>query len=276
MSNNKNLKRFLPAVVRNYLNAVQSRLDRLELLDATVKEIQITVSNLETAIDTLIETPRHTPEAGAGFNWQSGRKRIFTELLEACQFQVIVETGTWIGNTTGYMAEVSQLPILSTEVDRRFHSLARMRLADVQNASLFNRDSREFIGELSTRSDLADARIFFYLDAHWYSDLPLREEIDIIARHWKDAMIMVDDFQVPGDEGYGYDDYGDGKALTLDYLRPSIALNDLVPFFPSTPSAEETGLKRGCVVLVKRGPLDETLGRLPSLERYHDSSAALR
>ena len=29
---------------------------------------------------------------------------------------------------------------------------------------------------------------------------------------------MIDDFQVPDDSGYGYDDYGSGATLSRDYL----------------------------------------------------------
>lgn len=59
---------------------------------------------------------------------------------------------------------------------------------------------------------------------------------------------MIDDFQVPGDEGYSYDDYGPGKRLCLDYLQP-LSQFKLTAFFPTLPSREETGGKRGCVVL---------------------------
>ena len=32
---------------------------------------------------------------------------------------------------------------------------------------------------------------------------------------------MIDDFQVPDDPGYAYDDYGPGKALTPDLVDPA-------------------------------------------------------
>jgi hypothetical protein len=46
------------------------------------------------------------------------------------------------------------------------------------------------------------------------------------------TVAMIDDFRVPGDEGYAYDDYGPGKALTADYLptyRLSQRLVDPLP-----------------------------------------------
>jgi hypothetical protein len=55
--------------------------------------------------------------------------------------------------------------------------------------------------------------VFFHLDAHWEGDLPLQEEIEIILGRFPNFLIMIDDFRVPGDSGYGFDDYGRGKML---------------------------------------------------------------
>jgi hypothetical protein len=77
-------------------------------------------------------------------------------------------------------------------------------------------------------------------------DLPLGEEIAIIIQSWKNAVIMIDDFQVPGDPGYGFDDHGPGKELIRSYLprMPGWRI-----YFPAASSAEETGSRRGCAVL---------------------------
>jgi hypothetical protein len=88
---------------------------------------------------------------------------------------------------------------------------------------------------------------FIYLDAHWEEDLPLREELEIIREAWDRAIVMIDDFAVPGDPGYGYDDYGSGKALEQDYLPPMPGWSLC---YPAVPSAEETGERRGCSVLL--------------------------
>ena len=61
-------------------------------------------------------------------------------------------------------------------------------------------------------------------------------------------VIVVDDFEVPGDAGYRYDDYGGGKRLCLEYIS-AFADPDVEAFFPSTRSPQETGRRRGCCVL---------------------------
>jgi hypothetical protein len=74
---------------------------------------------------------------------------------------------------------------------------------------------------------------------------------------------MIDDFEVWDDAGYVFDDYGPGRKLSLHYLAP---LDRFRPrcFFPIS-SAQETGLRRGCVVLTCDPTLAELLASIPQL-----------
>ena len=92
------------------------------------------------------------------------------------------------------------------------------------------------------------SRALFYLDAHWRNDLPLVEELNIILQSEIDAVVMIDDFKVPFDAGYGYDDYGLGKSLRLEILAYLASMNVRI-FFPRLAAAEETGAVRGVCVL---------------------------
>jgi hypothetical protein len=91
--------------------------------------------------------------------------------------------------------------------------------------------------------------VFFYLDAHRGPNLPLAQELDIIFARCPAAIVMIDDFQVPGDTGYGHGVRG--KALTLDYIAPAVQAYGLAAFYPATPAVEESGWRRGCVILVR-------------------------
>jgi hypothetical protein len=116
------------------------------------------------------------------------------------------------------MAQVFSGPILTCEINLRWFTEAQARLARYANVEMKHADSRDFLLEVS-RIVGSDQRMLFYLDAHWLDDLPLLDEMELIFSAWHDAVVIIDDFQVPDDSGYGFDDYGPGKALTLDLLR---------------------------------------------------------
>jgi hypothetical protein len=139
-----------------------------------------------------------------------------------------------------------------------------MRLADVPRLTLEHKDSRSFLRDLRAVVP-ATSRCLFYLDAHWHSDLPLAEELRIIRDAWREYVIVVDDFQVPGDPGYHFDSYGRGKSLSITDFGAEFERCGLEWFFPARSSAEETGFKRGCVVLAPRGGTAEKIRTLAAL-----------
>ncbi len=189
------------------------------------------------------------PSTGFGgpLNGSPARLAAFEELKRRCSFDAIVETGTYLGESTIYFGAAG-CPVYSSEVNPRYMGYARMRLRSRPNVHISLGDSRKFLRRLIEDPNVPKDKVFFYLDAHWQDDLPLREEVDLIFRNWKRAVVMVDDFRVPDDLGYKFDDYGEGKSLSLEYLD-LIAHLGFTSFFPALPSSEEPGYKRGWVVL---------------------------
>ena len=106
-------------------------------------------------------------------------------------------------------------------------------------------DARQFLSALPLPHD---TRTFFYLDAHWNKDLPLADETEFIIKTYRSFVIMIDDFQVPGDPGYCFDDYGPGKSLSLRDF-PFEGDSRITAYFPSRHSSRESGIRRGCIVL---------------------------
>jgi hypothetical protein len=154
-------------------------------------------------VDALLVDREYQARDDVGLNGQLRRKEMFVELVEALRPDAIVETGTWTGNSAGYMAETTGLPVYSCEIEPRFHAVASMRLANVPGIHLSLSDSRAYLRELSD-GPLAGKVVLFYLDAHWGQETPLVEEVDWIASHWDRWAAVIDDFQVPDDEGYGF------------------------------------------------------------------------
>ncbi|MBI5905412.1 MAG: hypothetical protein HZB86_07650 [Deltaproteobacteria bacterium] len=231
------------------------------------------LNDLETAVRVLTETPAYEPGDGVGLNGSMNRKRIFGELLRKYDFSFVIETGTYLGDTAGYFAEASNLPVCSSEINPMLHSLARMRLKGRTGIRLVRSDSRKFLEDMGADRDVAEKECFFYLDAHWGKDCPLAEEISIIASRWRNFVVMVDDFQVPGDPGYAYDRCGMFRWMNLSLIRKSVREHDLGAYFPSTPAREESALgkPKGFVVLARNGEYGDRL-KTVSLLREHRSA----
>ena len=199
---------------------------------------------------------------GGPFNGQEGRQEIFLELLKLFRFRAIVETGAYRGTTTEFLATASSLPVYSVEIQPRYFSYANLRLRRLRHVDLRLGDSRAFLKELS-RDAMVKSGVFFYLDAHWGHEHPLREEVTMIMQHWRESIIMIDDFQVPDDDGYGCDVLDCGTKLSLECLKP-VSQFGLVAF-PAAPSAGESGARRGCVILATADAAAETLAKATSL-----------
>lgn len=201
-------------------------------------------------------------------NGQGGRCRLVAELILKGNPVSIVETGTYMGTTTEWLSGF-QLPVLSCEVSRRNFGFSQRRLFETKNVSLILGDSRSALREILAGPLLTSHNdtILFYLDAHWGDDLPLAEELDIIFSLCPKAIVMVDDFQVPDDQGYGYDDYGPGKALTVEYVRGAMERHELEICYPSIRSEDETGARRGCSVFAKKPFAKVLLGQVTLMRR---------
>ncbi len=202
------------------------------------------------ALDWL-EPSKHTSWGGP-MNGQRGRQEIVRTLFGSQVVGQVIETGTYRGTTTMFFFHMFGGPVLTVEANPRFYCFARKRLSSLDTVRLSFGDSRNFLDRLSSDPVVTSVPTFFYLDAHWSSDCPLAEEVRLIGNRWADPIIMIDDFAVPGDPGYGYDSYGGGVQLNLDYL-PGRDLLGFRGLFPNLRSADETGARRGCVVLARSG-----------------------
>lgn len=187
---------------------------------------------------------------GGPLNGQQQRQRMVSELIEQLDISAIVETGTFRGTTTEFFADLCPGPVFTIEADKRLYGYSRARLFGRRNIVSLLDDSRSGLRGMVGNKRLKGKRVLFYLDAHWGSDLPLAEEIDLVFSNWNEAVVIVDDFKVPHDSGYGFDDYGMGKALTLDFISELIHKYKLTTLFPTAPSTRETGMRQGCIVLV--------------------------
>jgi len=232
-----------------------------KILDHYFRDVINKINDLEESVSVLVNSPLYVPDPEFEFNGVQGRKQIFADLLSEGGVKTIIETGTYLENTSGYMATTSGLQVLTCEKNRKLYSLAKMRLKNIHLVKLFNMDSRTLLRDLSKDKSVTESECFFYLDAHWDKELPLKEEIQIIASCWDKFIIMIDDFKVPDDDGYVHDSYGTLEYINMPALKSKYNLSC---YFPTMQSTEEPTPSTGCVVLAK----DDNYGR-----RLHNSKS---
>lgn len=97
----------------------------------------------------------------------------------------------------------------------------------------------------------------------------MKEEIAAIAGLARDFVILIDDFEVPGDPGCVLDDYGPVGACTLDFIAPAPGA-DVAVHHPSTASENETGRRTSCVVPARGGQSTGFPDGLDLLSRHAD------
>lgn len=199
-------------------------------------------------------------------NGQKIRTEIFLRILSARRWGRIIETGSFLGATTNFFSKTG-LPVITIETNPEYHAYTQLRFLFQKKVTVLSGDSRKVLAALAIEKRLTEEPCFFYLDAHWGAELPLLEEIRTIFRNFSSPVVMIDDFYVPGTR-YGYDDYGKGRVLDLEHLRPVIREFHLAAYFPKAPAELETGAKRGTVFLfppewgpVLPGALGELLQR---------------
>jgi hypothetical protein len=201
------------------------------------------------------------------FNGQKTRLRVFQAINKCVCFDHYVETGTFLGMTTHFLARTAQrhgADVYSCEINERFFSIASRTVGDLGNVHLRRGDSVEFLQSLSP--GLSDATNFVYLDAHWYDYLPLRDELLILGQ-WRNTVVMIDDFKVPSDERFGWDKYDDEREICLQHIAGSFG--DRPVYFPGYPAQDEGDVPpRGYCVIATSPTLQRVLDDIPLLRAY--------
>ena len=231
-----------------------------------VRAVEKLTSVLPPGLASRIDLLRPDLAKGFGpFNGQERRQAILGSLFDSYQFDLVIEAGTYRGTTTEYLRNLTSAPIITIEVSGRYYEYSIRRLSGRSGIEVVHGNSPAVIRHIANRPKHdRRAKVFAYLDAHWDVNLPLRWEILELLSGWDSICIVVDDFRVPGDLGYGYDDYGPGLALDVTLLA-GLPLTGVALFFPQVPSVDETGHRRGWAVLGRGPDLVDQLSRTVGL-----------
>lgn len=208
-------------------------------------------------------------------NGQNVRKSIVQSIFREFDIGHVVETGTFRGETTAYFAGLGA-HVLTIEISRKLHYFSRARFLGNRSVRLVLGNSAAELGDAIEKNGDPQRTLFAYLDAHWYEHLPLAEELEIVLSRLSNVIVMIDDFEVPGDGGYRFDDYGPGKRICLEYLASVRRDHRFSVFFPAAPSSQETGRQRGCCVLTPDDALAARLAGLPGLRPWPPREAVAK
>jgi predicted O-methyltransferase YrrM len=189
-------------------------------------------------------------------NGQLSKMEMFTELVAAKPMRVAVETGTFRGWTTRYLAGRFR-HVVTFENDIANIEQARAHCAVHPNISFVHGDSARIERAWADIPIPTEEIDFAYLDAHWGEHCPLNEELDFLLGKAPNAIIFIDDFKVEDDGGYGYDSYP-SMTLDLEHIRGVLEAHDAVCFSPVRRGVNDTCIyyrdidPRGTVVVVPR------------------------
>lgn len=130
-----------------------------------------------------------------------------------------VETGTYLGDSSLSVHRLNRrLPIFTCEINKWFFALARWRLAKIPMIKMFNASSTDFLTRLFDSRQTGVCPLFF-LDAHWYDEWPLLQELQLISSHQSRGLIIIDDFLVSGQPQFKYDIGGGGGKIFSGRVR---------------------------------------------------------
>lgn len=195
-------------------------------------------------------------------NGQHYRRKIISELLSKINFNSIIETGTEYGFSTAYFSTFDK-KVFSIEKSKPLFYLAKKKLENFKNIHLILNDSKNIKNILDKNKIDKDSQVFFYLDAHSENDYPLLEELEFITTNYKNNLILIDDFQVPNDDGYGFDSFN-GKKLNLKLIGNSLIGKNFI-YFPNISSIIETGRLRGYVLITNNEDIKRELDAIKEL-----------
>ena len=147
-----------------------------------------------------------------GFHGNKLLQNIVKQIIEKKKVSSFIETGTYDGRTTSFIAEhFDKLQIYSCDIDEKIYNFAKKALSKYKNVKLFLESSEKFIEKLlkkDSENSIGSLPMFF-LDAHWYDYWPLKDEMKLITSLEK-FIVLVDDFEVPGKPEFGNDNGGGG------------------------------------------------------------------
>ncbi len=166
------------------------------------------------------------------------------KLVDKFGIDYIIETGTFLGGTTKRLAELSD--VMTIEVVNDNYIKAKQNFESVKNILALWGDSVEVLK--SNLQCFSNRSILFFLDSHWFENLPLLDELKEISNAGVKPVIAIHDWKVPNRPDLGYDSYK-GQDFTFDWIKESIEKIYGVDGYSYHYNDQAEGAKRGVIYL---------------------------
>jgi cephalosporin hydroxylase len=178
------------------------------------------------------------------FNGQLARANKISQIIAELRPFAILETGTYHGTTTQFLASISECKVYTIEFDQHTASIAVemfVRTGSSEQIEVHLGDSARVTPEIVSGLNSFDKPFLAYLDAHWGNELPLSAELKSLSKWRGPCVIVIDDFYVPSFPNYGFDVYGD------THIGPEIIPKNypFTLYVPNESHLRETGARRG-------------------------------
>jgi hypothetical protein len=171
------------------------------------------------------------------------KQQVLAEFAERFHLQVMVETGTNLGNMINAQKDRFR-EIYSIELDKWLAARAKRKFANRPNIHLYQGDSGEVLPQIVP---LIQEPALFWIDAHWGDiDAPVKKELECIYRHpVREHVLLIDDARY-------FDGHGD--YYSVDELREHAAReypgsvvevkDDIIRIYKA--GGTESPMKRSC------------------------------
>ena len=148
---------------------------------------------------------------------------VVKELVTKHGINLIVETGTYKGDTTLELSELAN-QVHTFEINPAYQAQARSLCREKTNIHFHTGSSGKLLFDFQI---WRYEKPLIFLDAHWNNYNPLLDELAAIASFKIKPVILIHDFFVPGhsteDQSgmWGYDCYN-GQCYTWEWVKESI------------------------------------------------------
>ncbi len=180
------------------------------------------------------------------FNGDTFALEHFEKLKKDLGLKVVIETGTYHGDTTKHLAEI--FPEVHTiELNQEYQNIAKNNVGDLENVSYHLGSSPEVMEQIIPEG--WNPGLLIFLDAHWNDYNPLLDELKVIANKKIKPVIVIHDFKVPGKD-FGFDSYA-GQDYDYDWIKGllgEIYGNEYDFYY----NEEATGSQRGIIYILPR------------------------